>query len=342
MSNAHHGGTRFALLLFAFVLGFAVLGMPANTQAQIGVGISVRVGPPALPVYTQPICPGDGYIWTPGYWAWNGDDYYWVPGTWVVAPQVGFLWTPGYWGWGGGLYAWHAGYWGPHIGFYGGINYGFGYVGVGYQGGYWNHGVFAYNRAYSNVNVNIIHNTYNRTVIVNNSSHVSFNGGRGGIDARPTQEEMAAEHDRHIEATSAQVQHEHAASQNRAQFASVNHGRPAYAATARPGDFSHATPARNAETANRENARPEERANNERANNERENQPRANEAHENQPRANEARENEPRENAHQNQPHQQAHQNQQHQQAHQAQQHKQQSHPQQKGGGGGGHKDEHR
>jgi hypothetical protein len=55
---------------------------------------------PALPVYEQPICPAEGHIWTPGYWAYDYQDadYYWVPGTWVMAPQVGFLWTPAYWG----------------------------------------------------------------------------------------------------------------------------------------------------------------------------------------------------------------------------------------------------
>src|SRR5271165_2994273 len=44
--------------------------------------------------------PGEGYIWTPGYWAYDYDynDNYWVPGTWVLAPQVGYLWTPPYWG----------------------------------------------------------------------------------------------------------------------------------------------------------------------------------------------------------------------------------------------------
>ncbi len=43
--------------------------------------------------------PGDGYVWTPGYWAWGDDiqDYYWVPGTWVPAPEPEYLWTPGYW-----------------------------------------------------------------------------------------------------------------------------------------------------------------------------------------------------------------------------------------------------
>jgi hypothetical protein len=45
-------------------------------------------------------------------------------------PQVGYLWTPGWWGWGNGGYFFHEGFWGPTVGFYGGINYGFGYVGT--------------------------------------------------------------------------------------------------------------------------------------------------------------------------------------------------------------------
>ena len=90
-------------------------------------------------------------LFTPGYWAYGDAGYYWVPGTWVQPPTIGFLWTPGFWGWGLGGYFWHPGYWGPHVGFYGGINYGFGYGGHGYDGGYWNHGQFMYNRAVNNV-----------------------------------------------------------------------------------------------------------------------------------------------------------------------------------------------
>jgi WXXGXW repeat (2 copies) len=210
-----------------------------SASAFAGVFVSVAIAPPALPVYTQPPCPGDGYIWTPGYWAWGPDGYYWVPGTWVVAPSPGLLWTPGYWGWAGGAYVWHAGYWGPHIGFYGGINYGFGYVGVGYLGGYWHGGHFFYNRTVNNVVITNVH-FYNRTVINNvNVTHVSFNGGRGGIMARPRPEELRADNDRHFEPTRMQMDHETGARGNRALLASVNHGRPSVAATARPGDFHH-------------------------------------------------------------------------------------------------------
>ena len=228
------------------VLAVVILSCSVASFSQIGVGISVRVGPPPLPVYAQPLCPGPGYMWTPGYWAWNeAGGYYWVPGTWVVAP-VGMLWTPGYWGWGGGFYAWHAGYWGPHIGFYGGINYGFGYTGVGFVGGEWRGGAFYYNRSVTNVSVTNVTHVYNRTVVVNNTRTTSFNGGTGGVEARPTGQEEAAAREQHTPASETQAQHERLASQNRQNFASENQGRPAVAATAKPGDFSgrSAVPAR--------------------------------------------------------------------------------------------------
>jgi hypothetical protein len=225
------------IVLFALVM----VCIPARSSAQISVGVAVHIGPPALPVYEQPICPAAGYLWTPGYWAYGPDGYYWVPGTWVMAPTVGFLWTPGYWGWGGGGYLWHAGYWGPHVGFYGGINYGFGYGGVGFVGGRWNGGVFAYNTAVMHVNTTVIHTTYvDRTVVHTETvNRVSFNGGTGGVNARPNSAELAAEHEHHVAPTAMQTQHEHTASTNRALLASENHGKPAIAATAKPGEFNH-------------------------------------------------------------------------------------------------------
>jgi hypothetical protein len=192
-------------LLFALLLSL----VPAASFA--GVFVSINVAPPVLPVYAQPICPGDGYLWTPGYWAYGGAGYYWVPGAWVLAPQPGFLWTPGYWGFAGGLYAWHAGYWGPHVGFYGGVNYGFGYGGVGFVGGRWAGGHFMYNTAVMHVGPGI-HNTYvDRTVIHNTTiNRTSFNGP-GGINARPSREELAAQNERHFGATPQQASHERAA-----------------------------------------------------------------------------------------------------------------------------------
>jgi WXXGXW repeat (2 copies) len=232
---------RTTKCLCLFLLACATLAIPSIAAAQISVGVSIHIGPPPLPVYLQPMCPGPGYIWTPGYWAYGPDGYYWVPGTWVVAPRVGVLWTPGYWGWGGGVYLWHAGYWGPHVGFYGGINYGFGYGGVGFVGGEWRGGVYNYNTAVSNVNTTVIRNTYvNNTTVINNNSNinrVSYNGGTGGVTAQPTAREQAAAREQHIPATTMQTQHEQTARNDRSLLASVNHGRPAVAATAKPGVF---------------------------------------------------------------------------------------------------------
>jgi hypothetical protein len=231
--NLYRSG--FVVLLATVLL---MLSFSPASSAQVAVGISVRIGPPALPVYVQPLCPGPGYFWTPGYWAWDDDDgYYWVPGTWVIAP-VGMLWTPGYWGWNDGFYAWNGGYWGPHIGFYGGINYGFGYTGVGFFGGEWRGDRFFYNRSVTNVNVTNITNVYNKTVIVNNNTRVSYNGGDAGVRARPTPQQEQAAHERHLPPIGEQAKHEQAARSNRQLFASANHGRPPIAATARPAEFS--------------------------------------------------------------------------------------------------------
>jgi len=78
-----------SLTLRSLSLALVILAMSAGALAQFRV--SITIAPPALPVYEQPVCPGDGYIWTPGYWYWDDDagDYYWVPGTWVEAPEVG-------------------------------------------------------------------------------------------------------------------------------------------------------------------------------------------------------------------------------------------------------------
>jgi WXXGXW repeat (2 copies) len=219
------------------VLSFFVLALSAVSFAQ--VSIAIRIGPPPIPVYTQPACPADGYIWTPGYWAYDNDynDYYWVPGTWILAPQPGFLWTPGWWGWGGDAFIFHQGYWGPRVGFYGGINYGFGYFGDGFEGGRWDHDHFYYNRSVTNVNVTNVTNVYNTTVINRNETRVSYNGGNGGLNARPTPEQEQIEHERHLPPVAAQTQHVQTARTNPELRASTNHGKPPIAATAKPNEF---------------------------------------------------------------------------------------------------------
>ena len=155
-----------------------------------------------------------------------------------MAPEPGLLWTPAYWGWGGNGFVFYNGYWGQQVGFYGGVSYGYGYYGNGYEGGRWQNGQFYYNRSVNNVNVTNIHNVYNTTVINNTTiNRVSYNGGNGGISARPTPQQESVAHERHIPPVAAQTQHEQAARTNPEQRAALNHGTPAVAATPKPGAF---------------------------------------------------------------------------------------------------------
>lgn len=210
-------------------------------QARMVCREVVDAAPPPLPEYQQPPIPGPGYLWAPGYWSVSDNSgYYWVPGTWAQPPRPGLLWTPGYWGWSDGAFAFHAGYWGATVGFYGGVNYGFGYGGAGYQGGYWRNNNFFYNRTVNNINNASIANVYEKPVIVNQGPRVSYTGGPGGIMATPTQQEAAAAREPRIPPTQAQVTHVQMAAKNPALQLTHNNGHPAIAATARPGEFNGA------------------------------------------------------------------------------------------------------
>ena len=208
------------------------------------VGVTVGFAPPPLVVYAQPPCPSPGYLWAPGYWAYADDGYYWVPGTWVYPPRFGLLWTPGYWSDEDDYFAWHPGYWGPHVGFYGGINYGFGYFGAGFVGGYWRDHEFFYNRAVTNVTQVNITNVYRSNVynsrIINGSvagARASYNGG-DGVRARPTRTEIAASHEPRYGLTPPQRRQVEGARTIPDLRASVNRGLPPVAATNRPGAFA--------------------------------------------------------------------------------------------------------
>jgi hypothetical protein len=174
-----------------------VLASLFGSQGLAGVIFSVNTAPPPIAVFDQPACPGDGYIWTPGYYQYGDYGYYWVPGAWVLPPSVGLLWTPGYWGFVKGKYIWNEGYWGPQVGFYGGINYGNGYFGSGFTGGRWEGGVFKHNTVISKVD---------------RPNH-AFNG-KGGIKAQPSSTEVEASRAPHQGPTPEQVSHAQEAHNN--------------------------------------------------------------------------------------------------------------------------------
>ena len=220
-------------------LGLALL---APLAARSAVSVSVTIAPPPLPLYAQPPIPGDGYIWTPGYWAWDPatGDYVWVPGTWVLPPSVGLLWTPGYWAFFDGGYIWHRGYWGPRVGYYGGINYGYGYIGRGYEGGRWDRGHFRYNVAVNNIPSGRVHAMYRAPVPQRPAHAESFIGGNSHWRSQPTASQRRFEGGQHPGWTQEQQEHEHRAFGTPEQRMGSNHGMPPTAATPRPGGFGEA------------------------------------------------------------------------------------------------------
>jgi len=228
--------TPLAALVITASLAVGAIVLPANALAQIE--LTVTIAPPPLPVYEQPPIPAPDYLWAPGYWSYGPYGYFWVPGTWVEPPAVGLLWTPGYWGWSDGFFVWSPGYWAPQIGFYGGVNYGFGYFGHGYDGGYWRDNRFYYNREVNNITNVEVRNVYSQTVVNNVTvNHISYVGGPGGLTARATAEEQRVAHEHRVAATPVQVQHRDSAAARPELIASVNHGKPEIAATSKPASF---------------------------------------------------------------------------------------------------------
>jgi hypothetical protein len=243
MKTALIRSMRYLGIVPMIALCFGLTAAPANAQVSVGVSISVGTPPPPLIVYQQPYVPGPDYIWTPGYWEWGDAGYFWVPGAWVLPPEPGLLWTPGYWDNEGDEYGWHPGYWANNVGYYGGINYGFGYFGNGYVGGRWQGGHFRYNTAVTRVNTQVVHNVYvDRQVVISTTktNRVSYHGGKGGIAVPPptSRSTMAASR---RPMTETQRAHVTVAGGDRNQAAAVTHGHPKQLAVAHPFN-SHSRP----------------------------------------------------------------------------------------------------
>jgi len=223
---------RAAIVAIVAGAGLGLAAMPALADVPCASGAPVvaqRAGPPPpLVREVQPPMPAYGYNWTPGYWGWNPVqyDYYWVPGVWVLPPAIGLLWTPPWWGWVGGVYVLTPGYWGPTVGFYGGIDYGFGYGGFGYDGGYWRGRTFYYNRAVNNLGGLHVNAAYNSAASVNRAAGLkSFNGGPRGVRASATTAQLAAARSARSTGTAAQAGHVQSAAADPAHRAGAMPGR---------------------------------------------------------------------------------------------------------------------
>ena len=71
----------------------AVLSTPAVARVNLNLGIEVAPPPPQVEVVPAP---RPGYVWAPGYWAWEGGRHVWVGGHWVSVRR-GYYWVPDRW-----------------------------------------------------------------------------------------------------------------------------------------------------------------------------------------------------------------------------------------------------
>jgi hypothetical protein len=77
-------------LLFTAIIG---TGLTLTASAEV----YVRVAPPPPIIEHRIPPPGREYIWTPGYYRWDGRVYVWVPGVWVLPPHHRAHWVPAHW-----------------------------------------------------------------------------------------------------------------------------------------------------------------------------------------------------------------------------------------------------
>lgn len=80
-------------MLSCSLIVFGALVMPAFAQVEFNIGI--EMAPPPARVVVLP-APRPGFIWAPGFWAWEGGSHVWVEGHWVEA-RPGYYWVPERW-----------------------------------------------------------------------------------------------------------------------------------------------------------------------------------------------------------------------------------------------------
>jgi|KBSMisStandDraft_5_1062788.scaffolds.fasta_scaffold475447_2 hypothetical protein len=78
-------------MLYKIILACALTVCPLLAR------FTVHIAPPPIVVETPGPPPEAAYVWTPGYYVWNGIAYVWVPGRWVRAPWPGARWVAPHW-----------------------------------------------------------------------------------------------------------------------------------------------------------------------------------------------------------------------------------------------------
>jgi YXWGXW repeat-containing protein len=69
------------------------------TSACVGASgrVYIRSGPPPVRAEVVARSPGPGYVWVPGYYAYERGGYAWVPGRYERPPRGRARWVPSHW-----------------------------------------------------------------------------------------------------------------------------------------------------------------------------------------------------------------------------------------------------
>lgn len=98
--------------ILAGLLAAGALAAPLPSLAQGGEVkiIVVETAPPAAKPSPPPAPTKVGYVWSPGYWNWNGTAYVWTEGSWVAVVEAK-TWVPPTWTKQDGKWYFTAGHW---------------------------------------------------------------------------------------------------------------------------------------------------------------------------------------------------------------------------------------
>ena len=91
--------------VLSMLLAAGTVAGPAFAQ----ISININLAPPAPQYEVIPVL-APGYVWAPGYWAWNGDRHIWVRGRSIVQ-RAGYRWVPDRWEQRDRAYHWQPGRW---------------------------------------------------------------------------------------------------------------------------------------------------------------------------------------------------------------------------------------
>ena len=100
--------TKRVLVSVLFAAGvIGAVATPLTSVAQVGVYLNIA--PPVIRYEAVP-APRSGYVWSNGYWQYNGSQHVWVDGDWQSA-RPGYTYSQPQWVENNGRYAYQPSRW---------------------------------------------------------------------------------------------------------------------------------------------------------------------------------------------------------------------------------------